>query len=98
MYRRFGSRVTVVEMAPRIVAREDDDVSTAIQAMLEGEGIAFRLNAQCLRDRKSATAGIGIHVSSAMQAPRDIIGSHAAARRSGRDAQFSTIWGWSSPV
>ena len=48
MYRRFGSRVTVIEMAPRLVAREDADVSDAIRAMLEGEGIAIRLNAQCL--------------------------------------------------
>lgn len=32
MMRRFGSEVTVVEMAPRLVAREDEDVSLAIQA------------------------------------------------------------------
>ena len=35
MYRRFGSRVTVMEMAPRLVAREDAEVSLAVQAMLE---------------------------------------------------------------
>ncbi len=74
MYRRFGSRVTVVEMAPRIVAREDEEVSTAIQAMLEGEGIAFRLNAQCLRLNKR-DGGVSIHVS-CEQDPRDIEGSH----------------------
>jgi pyruvate/2-oxoglutarate dehydrogenase complex dihydrolipoamide dehydrogenase (E3) component len=74
MYRRFGSRVTVVEMAPRIVAREDEEVSAAIQAMLEGEGIAFRLNAQCLRlDKRDR--GVSIHVS-CEQEPRDIEGSH----------------------
>ena len=48
MYRRFGSAVTVVEMGPRLIGREDDDVSAAIQAILEAEGIAFRLNAKCL--------------------------------------------------
>ena len=74
MYRRFGSRVTVVEMAPRIVAREDEEVSAAIQAVLEGEGIAFRLNAQCLRLEKRG-GGVGIHVS-CEQEPRDIEGSH----------------------
>ena len=52
MYRRFGSRVTVVEMAPRIVAREDPEVSAAVQTMLEGEGVAFRLNAQCVEARR----------------------------------------------
>ena len=74
MYRRFGSRVTVVEMAPRIVAREDEEVSAALQAMLEGEGIAFRLNAQCLRLDKRA-GGVSIHVS-CEEEPRDIEGSH----------------------
>ena len=74
MYRRFGSRVTVVEMAPRIVAREDEEVSAAIQTILEGEGIAFRLNAQCLRlDKRDG--GVSIHVS-CEQEPRDIEGSH----------------------
>ena len=74
MYRRFGSRVTVVEMAPRIVAREDAEVSAAIQTMLEGEGIAFRLNAQCLRMDKR-DGGVGIHVS-CEEEPREIAGSH----------------------
>ncbi len=74
MYRRFGSRVTVVEMAPRIVAREDDEVSTGIQTMLESEGIAFRLNAQCLRMDKR-DGGVGVHVS-CEQEPREIAGSH----------------------
>jgi pyruvate/2-oxoglutarate dehydrogenase complex dihydrolipoamide dehydrogenase (E3) component len=48
MYRRFGSRVTVIEMGPRLVHREDEDISTAIQQILEREGIAVRLNAKCI--------------------------------------------------
>jgi pyruvate/2-oxoglutarate dehydrogenase complex dihydrolipoamide dehydrogenase (E3) component len=39
MYRRFGSMVTVVELAPRLVPREDDDVSDEIRRFLEAEGI-----------------------------------------------------------
>src|SRR5512142_101236 len=35
MYRRFGSEVTVIEMAPRLIAREDDDVSAGVQQVLE---------------------------------------------------------------
>ena len=31
MYRRFGSRVTVVEMGPRLIVRKDEDVSDAIR-------------------------------------------------------------------
>ena len=37
MYRRFGSDVTIVEMAPRLIQREDADVSEAIRTILEGE-------------------------------------------------------------
>ena len=47
-YRRFGSEVTVIEMSPRLVPREDEDVSKAIADILEREGIDIRLNAQCI--------------------------------------------------
>src|SRR5438132_4639764 len=48
MYRRFGSEVTVVEMASRLVKREDEDVSENIKTILESEGIKFRLDAECI--------------------------------------------------
>lgn len=48
MYRRFGARVTVVEKGPRLVSREDPDVSEAIREILEGEGIAVRTGAECI--------------------------------------------------
>jgi pyruvate/2-oxoglutarate dehydrogenase complex dihydrolipoamide dehydrogenase (E3) component len=48
MYRRFGSEVTVVEKGPRLISREDEDVSQAIKDMLEEEGIHVRLNAECI--------------------------------------------------
>ena len=49
MYRRFGARVTVVEMGPRLIGREDPDISDAIREILEAEGIVIRLNACCIR-------------------------------------------------
>jgi pyruvate/2-oxoglutarate dehydrogenase complex dihydrolipoamide dehydrogenase (E3) component len=49
MFRRFGSEVTIVEMAPRLVRNEDPDISSAIQDVLTGEGIDLRLNARCIR-------------------------------------------------
>ena len=52
MYRRFGSQVTVVEMAPRLIGREDEDVSAEVQAILEREGIQFKLDSKCLRAAK----------------------------------------------
>jgi pyruvate/2-oxoglutarate dehydrogenase complex dihydrolipoamide dehydrogenase (E3) component len=48
MFRRFGSEVTIVEMGPRLVQREDEDVSAAIQEILQREGINVRLNAKCI--------------------------------------------------
>src|SRR5881227_3653249 len=49
IYRRFGARVTVVEMAARLVGREDEDISQAIREILEAEGIAVRIGAECIR-------------------------------------------------
>jgi pyruvate/2-oxoglutarate dehydrogenase complex dihydrolipoamide dehydrogenase (E3) component len=52
MYRRFGSEVTIVEIGPRLVPREDEDVSSAIADILTKEGITVTLNAHCLRVAK----------------------------------------------
>ncbi len=52
MYRRFGSDVTIVEMGPRLLSREDEDVSIAIMEILENEGINIRCNAQCINGSK----------------------------------------------
>ena len=48
MFRRFGSEVTIVEMGPRLVGREDEDVSAAVADILQREGIQLRLNAKCI--------------------------------------------------
>jgi pyruvate/2-oxoglutarate dehydrogenase complex dihydrolipoamide dehydrogenase (E3) component len=47
MYRRFGSRVTVVQRGPRLIEREDEDVSESVKAILENEGIDVRVDAEC---------------------------------------------------
>lgn len=52
MYRRFGSEVTIVEMGPRLIQREDEDVSEAVREILESEGINIRLNAECIAVEK----------------------------------------------
>lgn len=46
--RRFGAEVTVVERSRRLLPREDEDIAAAVQAILEGEGIRFRLGAECM--------------------------------------------------
>jgi pyruvate/2-oxoglutarate dehydrogenase complex dihydrolipoamide dehydrogenase (E3) component len=48
MFRRFGSRVTIVEMGPRLVGREDADVSDAVREILTAEDIDVRVDARCL--------------------------------------------------
>jgi pyruvate/2-oxoglutarate dehydrogenase complex dihydrolipoamide dehydrogenase (E3) component len=45
-YRRFGTRVTIVEPARQLMSREDADVAEEIQSVLVGEGIDVVLNAQ----------------------------------------------------
>jgi pyruvate/2-oxoglutarate dehydrogenase complex dihydrolipoamide dehydrogenase (E3) component len=49
MFRRFGSDVTIIEMAQRLVHHEDEDVSSAIQDVLTSEGTDVRVNARCIR-------------------------------------------------
>jgi pyruvate/2-oxoglutarate dehydrogenase complex dihydrolipoamide dehydrogenase (E3) component len=48
-YRRFGSRVTVVEHGPRLLSREDPDVSDEVQRLLSDEGMQFVVTAETLR-------------------------------------------------
>jgi pyruvate/2-oxoglutarate dehydrogenase complex dihydrolipoamide dehydrogenase (E3) component len=86
MYRRFGSRVTIVEMAPRLIAREDADVSETIREILENEGINIRLGATCVGLRR-ADRLVAV-TADCDPRPEDIIGSHvllAVGRRPNTD-------------
>ena len=74
MYRRFGSRVTVVEMGPRLIAREDEDVSDAVRDILEREGIDIRVNAKCIGVEKHA-GGVAVSAECESGAPK-VLGSH----------------------
>ena len=48
MYRRFGAEVTVVEKSPRLIGREDEEVSEAVREILVGEGVNVRTGAECI--------------------------------------------------
>ncbi len=75
MYRRFGSGVTVVEMGPRLIQREDEDVSEAIRTILENDGINMRLNAECIAlDKRGDKLAVNVDCTSG---DKTIIGSHA---------------------
>ncbi|MCZ6863817.1 MAG: FAD-containing oxidoreductase [Alphaproteobacteria bacterium] len=74
MYRRFGSRVTVVEMGDRLIARDDDDVSATVKEILEAEGVDVRLNAECVSVEKR---GDQLAVTASCEpGPEEIGGSH----------------------
>jgi len=74
MYRRFGSNVTIVEKGPRLIAREDEDISKAIQEILEREGILLRLNAECMTAHKEGDRiAVGLDCA---DASRQVVGSH----------------------
>jgi len=74
MYRRFGSEVTIVEMGPRLIGREDEDISQAVREIMESEGIRIRLNAKCITLAKRGNSiAVGIECP---EAPPEVIGTH----------------------
>ena len=74
MYRRFGAQVTVVEMGPRLIGREDPEISDAVREILEGEGISVRLNSECISFAPHPD-GVCVHVTCEDGAPQ-VVGSH----------------------
>jgi len=66
MFRRFGSEVTIIEQADRLLPREDKDVSAAVLDIMTKEGISVALNAHNLVV-KGLKEGLNVH---------NITGSH----------------------
>ncbi|HEY3202093.1 MAG TPA: mercuric reductase [Thermoanaerobaculia bacterium] len=52
MFRRFGSRVTVIQSKGQILPREDREIAAELQKALEAEGVSFRLDARATRVEK----------------------------------------------
>jgi pyruvate/2-oxoglutarate dehydrogenase complex dihydrolipoamide dehydrogenase (E3) component len=65
-YRRFGSRVTIIEQGPRIIAREDADVADQVKRVLVAEEIAILESAQISRvqGRSGEQVGVAVRTSS----------------------------------
>jgi len=86
IYRRFGAQVTVIEMMPRLIQREDPEVSEAIRQALQAEGIQIRLAAECIRfEPRGADICVGVDCEAG--APQ-VVGSHvllAVGRRPNTD-------------
>jgi pyruvate/2-oxoglutarate dehydrogenase complex dihydrolipoamide dehydrogenase (E3) component len=74
MFRRFGSEVTIVEMASRLISREDEDVSAAIADIMSKEGINLHLNAKCIA-LKPHPEGVAVSAECTERAA-EVVGSH----------------------
>jgi pyruvate/2-oxoglutarate dehydrogenase complex dihydrolipoamide dehydrogenase (E3) component len=85
-YRRFESEVTVIELGPRLIAREDADVSQAVADFLKGEGIDVRVDSKVIDVEKQGNA-IGVKIESAGKISQ-VVGTHvlvAIGRRPNTD-------------
>jgi pyruvate/2-oxoglutarate dehydrogenase complex dihydrolipoamide dehydrogenase (E3) component len=86
IYRRFGSDVTVIELAPYLIAREDEDVSRAVADILKDENVDVRLNSKVVGVAKQ---GNNIEVTVEHSGTKSqVIGSHlllAIGRRPNTD-------------
>ena len=86
IFRRFGAEVTIVEKMPKLIAREDDEVSESLRQIFENEGIHVRTRAECigLRAHKEGVA-VGVDCK---EDPAEAVGSHvllAVGRRPNTD-------------
>lgn len=86
MFRRFGSEVTIVEKMPRLIHREDEDISAAVKEILEKEGLQIRLSAECIHfTPRGEDVGVGVDCTTGEP---EVIGSHvllAMGRRPNTD-------------
>ena len=85
-YRRFGSEVTVIELAPRLITREDEDVSHAVADFLKEEGIDVRVDSKVIGVEKQGNS-IAVKLESAGKISQ-VVGTHmlvAIGRRPNTD-------------
>ena len=61
-YRRFGSRVTILEAGPQLAGREDPDIAAALLEMLRDEGIVVHLGAKLLAVQGRSADSVALHV------------------------------------
>ena len=74
MYRRFGARVTVIEKAPHVIAREDSDVIEAVTTILRDDGVTIETGAECMQVEKRGKQ-VAVKLDCAGSA-REVEGSH----------------------
>ena len=91
VYRRFGSKVTVIEFGPCLISREDEDVSQAVAGFLKEEGIDVRVNSKIVGVEKQGNS-IAAKVESAGGISQIAGGWHSAL------ACRSSLWSRLTPA
>ena len=76
MYRRFGAQVTVIEKFPKLIGREDDDVSSAVLQILRNEGVTVELGAECMSAEPRAGGRIAVKLECGAEGRREAVGTH----------------------
>ena len=89
LFRRFGSRVTVVHRGTQLLPREDADIATAVASILKQDDIDICLGATTTAVSRTESGGVRLTVASRdASTPLDIVGSHlllAVGRRPNTD-------------
>jgi len=75
MFRRFGSRVTVIQRREQLLPREDADVAQAVAAILEEDGVELFLEANASSVKGIAGSGMELEIASPAGATL-LVGSH----------------------
>ncbi len=75
MFRRFGSKVTIIEKGDQIIGKEDKDTSEAILEFMKKDGVDFRLKATCIGGKKNDDNSITVNID-CDDHPKEINGSH----------------------
>ena len=74
MYRRFGSKVTILQREPRLIPREDEEISAEIRNIMEREGVTVRVNATCITlEKRGDQIVAGVDCT---HDPSPVVGSH----------------------
>lgn len=89
MFRRFGSKVTILEKSERLIPHEDEDVSEEMQQILMHEGIDILTNSQTIEFKQNSKKKIVATVKKGQQ-EREITCSHILVA-TGRTPQTETL-------
>ncbi len=75
MFRRFGSRVTIIQRGAQLLPREDEDVAEGVADILREEGIEVLLETSALSAARSGDGGVRLEMR-APEGERTLEGSH----------------------